>query len=134
MWLRHFFEIGESRLRLRLYLHDGLDIDGANGFWSDLTGIPLSQFGKSYRAVAYPTIRRNKAPHGMPLRGVLVLVDASPCDGIDRGGSLRSCQSGVAQLAERAPVKRDVEGSSPSPGANVEASRFVREASNLLGR
>lgn len=66
MWLRHFFEIDESRLRLRLYLHDGLDIDGANAFWSDLTGIPLSQFGKPYRAVADPTIRRTKHLMGCP--------------------------------------------------------------------
>jgi hypothetical protein len=28
-WLRHFFEIDESRLRVRLYLHQGLDLDAA---------------------------------------------------------------------------------------------------------
>ena len=29
-WLRHFFDIDESRLRVRLYLHEGLDLDGGN--------------------------------------------------------------------------------------------------------
>ena len=33
-WLRKFFEVDESRLRVRLYLHEGLDIDEANIFWS----------------------------------------------------------------------------------------------------
>jgi transcriptional regulator with XRE-family HTH domain len=65
-WLRHFFAIDESRLRLRLYLHEGLDLEAANAFWSDLTGIPTSQFGKPYRAVADPTIRRSKHVMGCP--------------------------------------------------------------------
>ena len=66
MWLRRFFEVDESRLRLRLYLHEGLDIDAANAFWSDLTEIPLTQFAKPYRAVADPTIRRTKHVMGCP--------------------------------------------------------------------
>ncbi len=44
-WLRLFFEIDESRLRARLYLHEGLDLDGALGFWSELTGILPASFG-----------------------------------------------------------------------------------------
>jgi len=63
-FLRHFFVIDESRMRLRLYLHEGLDIDAANRFWSDLTHIPLSQFHAPYRAVADRSIRRVKHPLG----------------------------------------------------------------------
>ncbi len=63
-WLRHFFEIDESRLRARVYLHEGLDLDAAEEFWSVQTGIPRSQFRAPYRAVADPTIRRNKHEHG----------------------------------------------------------------------
>jgi DNA-binding transcriptional MerR regulator len=33
-WLRHFFPIDESRLRVRLYLHQGLDLDIAIAHWS----------------------------------------------------------------------------------------------------
>ena len=63
-WLRRFFEIDEGRLRVRLYLHEGLDLAGAVDFWSGATGIPTSQFLKPYRAVADPTIRHTKHVHG----------------------------------------------------------------------
>jgi hypothetical protein len=33
-WLRHFFKVDESRLRVRLYLHEGLDLAEANAYWS----------------------------------------------------------------------------------------------------
>ena len=39
-WLRHFFQVDESRLRVRLYLHQGLDLAAAIAFWLELTGIP----------------------------------------------------------------------------------------------
>jgi hypothetical protein len=63
-WLRHFFEIDEGRLRVRVYLHQGLDLEAAEAFWSELTTIPRSQFHAPYRAIADPTIRRNKHEHG----------------------------------------------------------------------
>ena len=64
-WLRKYFHIDESRLRVRLYLHEELDLDAAEAFWSALTRIPSSQFGKAYRAVRDPSIRRNKHEHGL---------------------------------------------------------------------
>lgn len=63
-WLRRFFEIDESRLRVRLYLHEGLDLAATIAYWSALTGIPPAQFGKPYRAVADPSIRHAKHVHG----------------------------------------------------------------------
>jgi hypothetical protein len=45
-WLRHFFDVDESRLRVRLYLHQGLNHDAAMAFWSSVTGIPTWQFRK----------------------------------------------------------------------------------------
>jgi transcriptional regulator with XRE-family HTH domain len=63
-WLRTFFGVDETRLRARLYLHQGLDIEEATAFWADLTGIPSSQFTKPYRAVPDPSIRRSKHPMG----------------------------------------------------------------------
>jgi transposase len=64
MWLRRFFAVDESRLRVRLYLHQGLDLDAAQDRWSTVTGIPLEQFRTPYRAVADPSIRRAKHVHG----------------------------------------------------------------------
>ena len=65
-WLRTFFVIDESRLRVWLYLHEGLDLEAATTFWSELTGIPPAQFGKAYRAEANASIRHSKHPMGCP--------------------------------------------------------------------
>jgi hypothetical protein len=63
-WFRRFFEVDESRLRCSVYLHQGLDLEATEAFWSALTGIPRGQFRKPYRAVPDPSIRRNKHEHG----------------------------------------------------------------------
>ncbi len=65
-WLRAFFDVDESRLRIHLYLHEGLDLPAAVAYWSDLTGIPASQFTKPYRAAADPTRRDAKHLMGCP--------------------------------------------------------------------
>jgi len=63
-WLRRFFDIDESRLRVRVYLHEGLDLNEAEAFWSDITGVPREQFRTPYRAKADPSIRRVKHQNG----------------------------------------------------------------------
>src|SRR4051812_14489849 len=65
-WLRRFYEVEESRLKLRLYLHQGLDIEPASDFWAELLDIPRSQMTKPYRAVPDPSIRHSKHPMGCP--------------------------------------------------------------------
>ena len=88
-WLRRFFEIDESRLRVRLYLHEGLDLAAAIAYWSEVTAIPATQFAKPYRAVPDPSIRRAKHVHGCVTvsyscsathRSVMGLVRALLCD------------------------------------------------------
>jgi len=63
-WLRRFFVIDESKLRVRVYLHEGLDLEAAESFWSGVTGIPRSHFRAPYRAEADPTIRTTKHEMG----------------------------------------------------------------------
>ncbi|CAN5766436.1 hypothetical protein BH23ACT10_BH23ACT10_15450 [soil metagenome] len=63
-WLRSFFDIDEARLRARLYLHQGLDLEASVTYWSRLTAIPMGQFTQPYRAVADPSLRRAKHVHG----------------------------------------------------------------------
>jgi hypothetical protein len=65
-WLRRFFDVDETRLRVRVYLHDGLDLDAANRFWSDTLDIPQHQFTMPYRAVQRGTFRRAKHVMGCP--------------------------------------------------------------------
>lgn len=63
-WFRRFFDVDETRLRLRLYLHQGLDLEAAVLHWSSVTGIPPTQFGTPYRAAPDPTIRTARHVHG----------------------------------------------------------------------
>ncbi|HMS24651.1 MAG TPA: hypothetical protein PKB15_03035 [Acidimicrobiia bacterium] len=63
-WLREFFAIDESRLRVGLYLHENLDLDSAIDYWSRLTDIPLKHFIKPYRATADPARKRSKHVNG----------------------------------------------------------------------
>jgi hypothetical protein len=63
-WLRRFFDVDASRLRVRVYLHQGLDLESAEAFWSKLTGVPRQQFRQAHRAVPDASIRHNKHEHG----------------------------------------------------------------------
>lgn len=95
-WLRRFFEIDESRLRVRLYLHEGLDLDAAERYWSELLSIPREQFRKPYRAVADASRRHSKHVHGCPavtyssssqFRRAMGIVRAITSDDAIRGSS-----------------------------------------------
>lgn len=60
-WLRTQFDIDETKLRGRLYLHDDLSLDRAYDHWEAVSAIPRSQFNAPYRATAGP--RRRKRRH-----------------------------------------------------------------------
>lgn len=64
VWLRRFFTIEESRIRVRVYLHEGLDLEETERFWSEVTGVPREQFRAPYRATPDPSIRLTKHEHG----------------------------------------------------------------------
>lgn len=63
-WLRHEFDVDESRLRVKLYLHEGLDLEMATMHWSRVLDIPQDQFRLPYRAASDPSRRRAKHVHG----------------------------------------------------------------------
>ncbi len=84
-WIRRDFMIDESRLRVVVYLHEGLDLDAAEAFWSRVLSIPRSQFTKPYRAIADSTIRSAKHRYGcatvryasaVTIRRVLARIEA----------------------------------------------------------
>jgi transcriptional regulator with XRE-family HTH domain len=84
-WLRRDFEIDEQRPRGKIYLHEGLDIDVATRFWSNVTDVPVSQFTKPYRARANSSRRLVKHEHGCAtvryscsrtLRRLLAMIEA----------------------------------------------------------
>jgi len=51
-WLEEFLHVERSRMKLYLYLHEGLNEDTAKQFWSNMLDIPITRFGKTYRASA----------------------------------------------------------------------------------
>lgn len=116
-WLRHFFVIDEARLRVRLYLHQGLDLSEAVGYWSALTSIPPKQFAKPYRALPDPSIRRSKHPRGCPSVNYYDTSVHRAVMGLVHALLSFDALSGVAQPAERLTVNQNVVGSSPTPGA-----------------
>ena len=65
-WFREFCEVPEEKFRGSLYLHSNLDERKAKQFWNRLTGIPLSQFGKTYVVKNNPKrLRKVKHPYGV---------------------------------------------------------------------
>ena len=116
-WLRHFFVIDESRMRVRVYLHEGLDLDAAEAHWSSVVGVPRSQFGKAYRAIPDPTIRNNKHEHGCAYLGYGCTRTHRAIMGLIRALLSSASYSGVAQQVAQRIVNPTVVGSSPTPGA-----------------
>jgi hypothetical protein len=121
-WLRRFFTIDESRLRCRVYLHEGLDLEATEAFWSELTEIPRTQFGKAYRAVPDPSIRRNKHEHGCLYVNYSCSRTHREIMGLVRALLSSSSYSGVAQQVAQRIVNPEIAGSSPAPGAHTPPS------------
>jgi predicted transcriptional regulator len=63
-WLRREFALDESRLRVKLYLHVGLDLAASTAYWSGALDIPVDQFRQPYRAENDPSRRRAKHVNG----------------------------------------------------------------------
>jgi hypothetical protein len=61
-FFREILKIREEKFRLSLILHQGLDEKGAKEFWSSITGIPISQFNKSYIKVPKSSTRKMHNP------------------------------------------------------------------------
>ncbi len=118
-WLRRFFDIDEGRLRVRVYLHEGLDLDAAEEHWAAVTGVPRAQFRAPYRAVADASRRHAKHVHGCCYVGYACTRTHRRIMGLVRALLSSAVHSGVAQSAEQGPVKPKVVGSSPTPGARA---------------
>ena len=63
-WFRRYFAPDETRLRVRVFLHVGLDMEAAECHWSSVTGVPTAQFQAPHRVAADPSIRRIKHEFG----------------------------------------------------------------------
>jgi transcriptional regulator with XRE-family HTH domain len=116
-WLRHFFNIDETRSRVRPYLHEGLDLEAALDFWSSLMTIPRSQFGKGLPGGARSEHPQGQASNGLSQDRLLLFADTPSCHGPGDRVAIVRLPSGVAQLVEQGIVNPKAAGSSPAPGA-----------------
>ncbi len=64
-FLREICRVDESRIRASLYCYEGQDIESLHVFWSELLGIPRSQFIKPYIKAAAPGPRGPRMIHGL---------------------------------------------------------------------
>ena len=47
-WFREICKVPEGKFKLYLNIHSGQADSAIKTFWSNVTGLPISQFGKSY--------------------------------------------------------------------------------------
>lgn len=65
-WFRDFCKVPCDKFRGAIWIHDNQDIEGAEVFWSRLTGIPLDHLHKTYK-VSYnkDTSKKNRHKNGV---------------------------------------------------------------------
>jgi hypothetical protein len=118
-WLRHFFDVDESRLRGRLYLHEGA------GSLSEQS-ILVEPHRHSAQAVSQGVSGSSGSKHPSEqarawlLFGRLwVRANAPRSNGTRKGFAIVGGPSGVAQQVEQGIVNPKAAGSSPAPGAHT---------------
>ena len=63
-WFREYCRLPEGKFRAYLHLHSGQDEQAMKAFWANVTGLPISQFGKSYVKKEGTGHRKNILYHG----------------------------------------------------------------------
>lgn len=64
-WFKKFLNIEPKQIKAYLHLHENDDDSKIKSYWSDLTGIPLQNFGKSFIKPKGTGHRKNILPHGI---------------------------------------------------------------------
>lgn len=62
-YLRNICRVHESKISIRLHIHDSMDVHTAIEYWSKLTGVPPERFGKTY--VKPDLGKKRKYPFGI---------------------------------------------------------------------
>jgi hypothetical protein len=64
-WFKKFLDINADRIKMYLHIHLGDNDLKIKQYWSELTGIPLENFGKSFIKPTGTGHRKNVLPHGI---------------------------------------------------------------------
>ena len=135
-WLRTCFDVDEERLRGAVYLHEGLDPDRAEEFWSSLSGIPRSPVQEGVPGRSGSEHPSEQARARLRVRLLLLFPNASPDHGADsrpaiferlfRGSSIRqSTRLLIVGLWVRVPPPEPVR---QFPSSSAERHGTVTES------
>ena len=112
-WFRACCQVPEGKFRVYLHRHSGQDDQAMKFFWQGVTGLPLSQFGKSFvkqegtghckKRLYYGTIKINVSNRNL-LHRIHGWIE----------GHLTHFNGPLAQLAEHLTLNQGVDGSIPS--------------------
>jgi hypothetical protein len=64
-WLKKFLDVDIERIKAHLHIHEKDEDLEIKKYWSNLTGIPLKNFGKSFIKPRGTGHRKNILPHGI---------------------------------------------------------------------
>ncbi len=63
-FFKRICNVPDSKFRGHVYLHNHLDVDGAEHYWSDVSGIPLSQFHRTSIQHNRNKVKKDTLPKG----------------------------------------------------------------------
>ncbi|GEM_PF-111639 len=125
-WLRVFCQIPEGKIKAYLNIHSGQDDQRAKAFWAEVTGLPLSQFGKSYVKKEGTGHRKNVLYHGTIKITICNKNLLHTIRGWTAGFSERT-SGPLAQSVEQDTLNVKVTGSIPVRPNNLDDANFVMD-------
>jgi transposase len=64
-FFRQVCSVEEHKFRVQIHTHSHLNIENAENYWSDVTGIPVSQFYKTYAKASVASLhKKDNLPYG----------------------------------------------------------------------
>ncbi len=112
-WFRGCCHVPEEKFRAHLHIHSGQDKEAIKSFWSRVTGIPPSRFGKFCVKQEGTGHRKHKLYHGTVAIAIRSKDLLYRIQGWIEGFSQVACGP-LAQLAEHLTLNQGVDGSIPS--------------------
>ena len=131
-WFREVCSVSDERFKIYLNIHSGQDEIEIKKFWSNIIGLPVSQFGKSYIKKEGTGHRKNILYNGTIkiqicdkdlLYKILGLIEgvvqkegplAAHPPSEDFANGLQEKLGPLAQLVEHLPLKQRVAGPNPA--------------------
>src|SRR3989338_6994996 len=118
-WLKIVCNVPEEKFRASLHLHSGQNEEQIKNYWSEITGIPIEQFRKSFIKTEGSGYRKNILYNGT--------IKIRVCDGnllqkiLGWIEGVTKVHARIAQLTEQGPLKAKASGLIPDAGTIFNA-------------